>query len=444
MQRLALMEKFGYGLGDTASNIVFQVVINFMLYFYTDVFGITAAAAGTLMLAVRLFDAVTDPIMGGIADRTRTRWGSYRPYLLWISIPYGLLAVLTFTTPDLSEGGKLLYAYITYALLMTAYTAINIPYSALGGVITSDPQERASVQSWRFMLAMVGGALVASTTLPMVEYFGGGNEQKGFQMAMAVLSVIAIGCFVACFALTRERENPTAGVARQSMAADFIALMRNDQWVIVAIVTFILLISVAMKGAVLPYYVSYYLGRESSISLFMTSNMLAGVAGAILANWMTRYFCKVTVMRWASLALALVYTALALVPRDQYMLALVLTAGSNLVHMIIIPYLFSAVADTVDYGLQRWGKGAMAMSYSGHLLALKIGIALGGALSGWILAYVGYQPNVAQTETALTGIVFLYSWTSAIAGILLIICFSFYRLNRKWAEDNKLTPVEAF
>jgi GPH family glycoside/pentoside/hexuronide:cation symporter len=409
MQRLAIKEKFGYGLGDTASNIVFQVVINFMLYFYTDVFGITAAAAGTLMLVVRLFDAVTDPIMGGLADRTRTRWGSYRPYLLWVSVPYGLLAVLAFTTPDLSDGGKLIYAYITYALLMTAYTAINIPYSALGGVITKNTQERASVQSWRFMLAMVGGALVAASTLPMVEFFGNGNDQKGFQMAMVVLSVIAIACFVACFALTHERENPAAAVERQSIFADFISLMRNDQWVIIAIVSFVWLISVAMKGGVTPYYVSYYLNSESSITLFMTSGMLMGVAGAMFANWMTRRYCKVMVMQRASFVLILVYTALALVPRDQYMLALVLSVGSSFVHMIIIPYLFSAVADTVDYGLKRWGKGAMAMSYSGHLLALKIGIALGGALSGWILAYVGYQPNVEQTEAALSGIVFLYA-----------------------------------
>lgn len=443
MQRLAVKEKFGYGLGDTASNIVFQVVINFMLYFYTDVFGITAAAAGTLMLAVRMFDAVTDPIMGGIADRTRTRWGSYRPYLLWVSVPYGLLAVLAFTTPDLSDGGKLIYAYITYALLMTAYTAINIPYSALGGVITKNTQERASVQSWRFMLAMLGGALVAASTLPMVEFFGQGNEQKGFQMAMVVLSVVAIACFVACFALTHERENPAEKVERQSILADFISLMRNDQWIIIAVVTFVLLISVAMKGGVTPYYVSYYLNSESSITLFMTAGMLMGVAGAMAANWMTTRFCKVMVMQWASVGLILVYTALAIVPRDQYMLALVLSVGSNFVHMIIIPYLFSAVADTVDYGLKRWGKGAMAMSYSGHLLALKIGIALGGALSGWILAYVGYQPNVEQTETALNGIVFLYAWASAITGVILFVCFKFYRLNREWAASNELLTEAA-
>lgn len=443
MQRLALKEKFGYGLGDTASNIVFQVVINFMLYFYTDVFGITAAAAGTLMLAVRMFDAITDPIMGGIADRTKTRWGSYRPYMLWISIPYGLLAVMAFTTPDLSDGGKLLYAYITYALLMTAYTAINIPYSALGGVITSDTQERASVQSWRFMLAMLGGALVAATTLPMVEFFGNGNEQKGFQMAMVVLSVIAVACFVACFALTHERENPTQKAKKQSILADFVTLVRNDQWLIIAVVTFILLVAVAMKGAVTPYYVSYFLNSESSITMFMTAGMFAGVAGAMFANWMTRRVCKVAAMKMASVALVLVYVALAFVSGDQFWLAFSLSTLSNFIHMIIIPYLFSAVADSVDYGMKRWGKGAMAMSYSGHLLALKIGIALGGALAGWILAYVGYQPNEVQTETALDGIVFMYAWVSAIGGLSLWACFSFYKLDRKWAESNQSVATEA-
>jgi len=440
MQRLPLAEKIGYGLGDTASNIVFQVVINFMLFFYTDVFGITAAAAGTLMLAVRLFDAVTDPIMGGIADRTRTRWGSYRPYLLWVAFPYGILAVLAFTTPDLSDGGKLLYAYVTYALLMTAYTAINIPYSALGGVITTDTQERASVQSWRFMLAMAGGALVAAATLPLVELFGAGDQQKGFQMAMVVLGAIAVACFIACFALTRERENPAANSVDQGLVADFFALLRNDQWVLIALITFVLLVSVAMKGAATPYFVSYYLtgydmSSEKAITLFMTGGMLAGIAGALLANLMTRRFCKVAVLRWTSAALIAVYVALAFVPREAFLLAFVLSIASNFVHMIIIPYLFSAVADTVDYGLQRWGQGAMAMSYSGHLLALKIGIAMGGALSGWILGWVGYQPNAEQTPEALSGIVFLYAWASAIAGVVLVTSFRFYRLTREWAAQ---------
>ena len=436
MQKLPILEKFGYGLGDTASNIVFQVVINFMMYFYTDVFGIGAAAVGTLMLVVRMFDAVTDPLMGGIADRTQTRWGRYRPYLLWIAFPYGILAVLTFTTPDFSESGKLLYAYITYALLMTAYTAINIPYSALGGVITADPQERASVQSWRFMLAMVGGAIVAAATLPMVDFFGGEDKQKGFQIAMMVLSTFAILCFIACFALTKEREDPTEKAEQQSIFKDFVFLMKNDQWRLIALITFVLLVSVAMRGATTPYFVSYYLNSESMISVFMTAGMLAGVAGAMFANWMSSHVCKVRVMKWATLGIVVFNVMLMFVPRDQLMLALVLSILANFTHMIIIPYLFSAVADTVDYGLQVWGKGAMAMSFSGHLLALKIGIAVGGALTGWILAGVGYQPNVEQTGEALNGILFNYAGSSIIAGILTIICFSYYRLNREWAAQT--------
>lgn len=436
MQKLPVLEKFGYGLGDTASNIVFQVVINFMMYFYTDVFGIGAAAVGTLMLVVRLFDAVTDPIMGGLADRTRTRWGSYRPYLLWMALPYGILAVLTFTTPDLSDSGKLIYAYVTYALLMTVYTAINIPYSALGGVMTADPQERASVQSWRFMLAMVGGAIVAATTLPLVDFFGGEDKQKGFQLAMVALSIVAVACFVACFALTRERDTSAKAAAKQGILKDFVFLLKNDQWRLIALVTFFLLISTAMRGATTPYFVQYYLNAESMISVFLTAGMLAGVAGAMFANWVSSRYCKVRVMKGATIGFVVLYSALFFVPRDQVMLALVIATAASFTQMVLVPYIFSAVADTVDYGLQRWDKGAMAMSFSGHLLVLKIGIAFGGALTGWILAGVGYEPNVAQTGEALNGIVFNYAGSSVIAGILMLVCFRFYRLNKEWSEQE--------
>lgn len=437
MQRLQVSEKFGYGLGDLASNIVFQVVINFMMYFYTDVFGIGAAAVGTLMLVVRLFDAVTDPLMGGLADRTQTRWGRYRPYLVWIAIPYGILAVMTFTTPDLSDSGKLIYAYITYGLLMTAYTAINIPYSALGGVITSDTQERASVQSWRFMLAMAGGALVTASTLPLVDFFGQGDRQHGFQMAMIVLSVIAVLAFFGCFALTKEREDPTANAEKQNIFGDFLSVLKNDQWVLIAVITFVLLVAVAMRGAATPYYVEYYLGGDGTmISVFMTSAMLAGIAGAMFANWLSSHACKVRVMKWAAVGVIGFHAVVLFIPPGQMMLALVFMTMANFCHMILIPYLFSAVPDTVDYGLKRWGQGAMAMSFSGHLLALKIGIAFGGALTGWILAGVGYQPNVEQTATSLNGILFNLAGSQVIAGITILVCLAFYKLNKEWAEAN--------
>jgi GPH family glycoside/pentoside/hexuronide:cation symporter len=441
MQRLSAAEKFGYGLGDLASNIVFQVVINFMMYFYTDVFGIGAAAVGTLMLVVRMFDAITDPLMGGIADRTRTRWGRYRPYLVWVAIPYGILAVMTFTTPDLSASGKLVYAYLTYALLMTAYTAINIPYSALGGVITADTQERASVQSWRFMLAMAGGALVTATTLPLVDLFGQGDRQYGFQMAMVVLATLAVVAFFGCFALTKEREDPTALADKENILGDFVWVLKNDQWRLIAIITFALLVAIAMKGAAMPYYVEYYLGSAKMISVFLTSGMLAGIAGAMFANWLSTRVCKVRVMKWAALGIVVFHFAVIFVQPDQLWLALALLTLANFCHMIVIPYLFSAVPDTVDYSLQRWGKGAMAMSFSGHLLALKIGIAVGGALTGWILAFVGYQPNTEQTSGALYGIIFNLAGSQVIAGLAVLVCLAFYRLNREWAEHHSTSQM---
>ncbi|GAB2704071.1 glycoside-pentoside-hexuronide (GPH):cation symporter [Aliiglaciecola aliphaticivorans] len=437
MVKVSVTEKIGYGLGDAASNIVFQVVMGFLLYFYTDVFGISAAAVGTLFLLVRIFDAITDPVMGGIADRTDTKWGKYRPYLLWCAIPYGLLAVLAFTTPDFSDTGKLVYAYISYTLLMTVYTAINIPYSALGGVMTASPTERASVQSYRFALAMVGGAIVTASVLPLVDYFGQGNEQQGFQMAMVTLSIVAVLCFVGCFSLTKERvEMPKspANPILKGIWLDFAKMLQNDQWRIIAIVSLLLLISVAMRGATTPFYVQYYLQQESLITLFMTSGMVAGIAGALSANWLVKRFCKVTLMRLCALGIVVANGVLFFVPRDSMEIALVFTILANFVHMIFTPLLFSAVPDTVDYGAKKLGQSAMAMAFSGHLLMIKLGIALGGAFTGWILATSGYQPNIEQSETALNGILFLYSASSVIAGLVVFACMKFYKLTRDFKE----------
>lgn len=431
MNKLSRTEKFGYGLGDTASNIVFQVVINFMIYFYTDVFGMAAATAGTMMLAVRIFDGVTDPVMGAIADRTRSRWGRYRPWLLWMCAPYGILAVLTFTTPNLSDQLKLVYAFATYALLMVAYTAINIPYSALGGVITEDSQERASIQSWRFGLAMVGGAIVAAGTLPLVNLLGGENKQLGFTLAMVVLSLFAIICFIACFALTRERVQPSAKNS-QNVKGDILAMVQNSQWWIIAIVTFLSLIGVVMRSGATPYYAEYYLGRPDLITTFVTGSMLAGVAGAAVAGFAVSKICKVTVMKFGVIGILLFHAALFFVPADATMLALAISCLANFAHMVFIPMVFSAVPDTVDYSVKRTGTGGMAMSYSGHLLALKFGVAIGGALIGWLLGWHGYISGQVQTELALQGILRIYAGGATVAAVLMLFVLSFYKLKQGW------------
>ncbi|WP_158966129.1 glycoside-pentoside-hexuronide (GPH):cation symporter [Paraglaciecola sp. L3A3] len=434
--KLTTKEKLGYGLGDTGSNIVFQVVINFMMFFYTDVFGITAAAAGTLMLVVRVFDAVTDPLMGALADRTQTKWGRYRPYLLWMAIPYGLLAVIAFTTPDASDGNKLLYAYVTYALMMTAYTAINIPYSALGGVLTSDVRERASIQSWRFAMAKAGGLIIAAATLPLVAYFGDGDEQLGFSLAMVVMAIIAVLCFVGCFAFTKERV--TVATNNVSIKKDISIVLHNKQWWIIAGVTFFLLITVAMRGGVMPYYVSYYLGMENLIGTFVTVSMVGGIIGALVSNWASRVMCKVKLMKLACIGITISNCILFFVPSEMMYVALFITLLTQFFHMMLIPMLFSTVPDTVDYSISQNGRGPMAMSFSGHLLSLKFGIAIGGALTGWLLAAYGYQANIEQSESSLTGIVTIFSASPAIGALVCLGLLQLYKLDDAWSKKLAL------
>ncbi len=459
-QNLTVREKLGFGLGDMASNIVYQAVANVLLYFYTDVYGLTAAAAGLLMLVVRLFDAVIDPAIGAMADRTRTRHGRYRPWMLWIAVPYGVLAVAAFITPDVSMGAKLVYAYISYALLVTAYSAINIPYSALGGAITGDSEERANLQTWRFAMAMVGGFLVTTSIWPLARILGGGGEpenlQLGFPLAMIIMATIGVAGFLGCFALTKERVYHDEDRPKHSPWQDIRAMFTNSQWLIIALVTLIIMTRGGMQGAAKPYFIDYYLinnfGSVSSgyawvnwlagifavtenlLALFMGLTMLAGVAGVILANRLIRSRCKIRVMQFALLGTFTMSVLLFLVPRDWMLQALSLTMLSNFFHMMFVPLLFSAVPDTVDFGHRTAGRGAMAMFCAGHLFALNIGNALGSSLTGVILAVFGYEANVVQTETALRGILIAFAGSSFVAAVLVIICLQFYRLTRGWQQ----------
>ncbi|WP_111979952.1 glycoside-pentoside-hexuronide (GPH):cation symporter [Algibacillus agarilyticus] len=433
--KLTVKEKIGYGLGDTASNIVFQVVANFMLIFYTDVFGISAAAAGTLMLVVRLFDGFTDPVMGGVADRTRSKWGSYRPYLLFMAIPYGVLAVVAFTVPDFTDNGKLIYAYITYALLMLLYTSINIPYSALGGVMTNNPKERASLQSFRFAMAMAGMVIVVAILPQLVTWFGQGDQAKGYQYAMSVLAVLAVVCFLLCFKLTKEKPSTEPLQNSSSMLSDFGSLFKNDQWVLITAISVALLALIALRGAITPHYVKYFLGDESLTASFMTLGGIASAAGAVATIFLSKRFGKKPLFI-AGLTLGIISHALLYVlPATEIIAIYIIFIVANFVHMIVTPLLFSMVADTVDYGTKLNGRRLMAMTFSGHLLGIKLGFAIGGASAGWILAYTSYVPNQAQTEEALNGLLFAFAGAPVIFLIISLILIKRYKLTESVLSD---------
>ncbi|MCI0747508.1 MAG: MFS transporter [Verrucomicrobia subdivision 3 bacterium] len=457
-QRLTLREKFGYGLGDMASNIVYQAVINVLMYFYTDVYGIEAAAAGTLMIAVRFFDAITDPIMGAVADRTRTRWGRYRPWMLWFAIPYGMLAVAAFITPNVAPGTKLVYAYISYALLMTAYTAVNIPYSALAGVMTADKDERSGLQSWRFGMAMVGGFLVTVSIWPLSRLLGGGGKpedlQLGFPFAVALLAVVGVIALFGCFAWTRERVYPDEqtqkeAARRTNVFEDLGAMFRNSQWLIVTLAMFVIQIRGGLQGNVKPYFIRYYIAHdltgifaitENFMALYMGLTMLAGVAGVFVANrlFLKRSWCKVTVMKTALLGSLVPNALLLFVPRQWWEASLLLIMVANFFHMMFLPLLFAAIPDTVDFGLKTIGRGAMALFFAGQLFALKMGISVGGGSAGWILGMFGYRANVEQTERSLFGIKLAFAGAPLVAAVLVVILLQLYKLKKGWEHRESV------
>lgn len=422
-------EKVAYGLGDTASNLIFQTVMLFLAFFYTDIFGISAGTVGTMFLVVRLIDAVTDPLMGLLADKTNTRWGQFRPYLLWLVIPFAVCSILAFTTPELGETGKVIYAYATYTLLMLAYTAINIPYSALGGVLTKDPDERVSVQSYRFVFGMLGGLIVTLLTLPLVDWFGQGDKALGYQLTIAAMSVLGVLLFLLCFAGTKERVKPPHD-QQLNFGSGLKTLWQNDALRTLAIVAVLLLIGIAIKNTLAIYYVKYYLLREDLITTFVSIGMVGNILGCALANPLTRRVDKVQAYKALQIIAAVLSAVAFFVPAHQLVLAVVLYFLWSFFLQMATPMLWAKIADVVDFGQRESGLRANGLVYASVVFFIKIGIALGGAIAGWWLAVYDYQAGQLQTEHTQLGILIAFTWLPAIASLLVAWVMRGYTLNR--------------
>jgi len=425
---LKIKEKIAYGLGDTASNIIFQTVMMFLLIYYTDVVGISPAVVGTIFLVVRIFDAVTDPLMGALADRTKTKWGQFRPYLLWLALPFGLVSVLAFTVFDLSDNGKIVYTFFSYALLMMVYTAINIPYSALGGVLTSDPKERVSVQSYRFVFGMLGGLLVAAFTLPLVEYFGAGDQAKGYQQTMIAMSILGIILFLVCFSGTKERVSPPKE-QQSSFKEDLSSLWQNDQWRILCFAGLLLLSGQVLRGTLAVYYVKYFLNQEALITQFMTLGMVGSILGCALAQPLAKRVCKIKAYIVLQSIAAFICIASYFVAEDQMILAFSLFFFWSFFLQMATPLLWAKMADTIDYGHWKTGIRITGMVYSAVVFFIKLGVAIGGALAGWLLAYYGYQADVEQTDSAKQGILLSFTVFPAVGSILVAWVMRWYTLD---------------
>lgn len=428
--RLSAREKFGYGLGDVASNFFWQMFAIFIAKFYTDVFMLSAATLGTMLLLTRVGDAFVDPVVGMIADRTQTRWGKFRPYLLWMALPMAVTSVLAFTTPALEGDAKVVYAYVTLSLMMIAYSAINIPYSALLGVLTPDSTERTSVMSWRFAMALAPVFIIVNLTLPMAEWFGGADDpQYGWMMTMAVYSLIAVLLFVATFLMTRERVAPQAREP-SSLGRDLGDLRSNRPWIILSVVGICALVHSNMRAAAGVYYFEQLVDDGSRwFGPVMTSGAVAFIVGVMLTSPLSRWLGKRRLYLGSMLLTALATAGLYWVPTDNLPLVWAVQVLISLFAAPTAPLIWAMYADAADYSEWKSQRRATGLVFSAASFTQKIGWALGGAGVGWVLAYFQYEPGVVPSAETRHGIVLMMSLLPAVAALLACAAMAFYTLD---------------
>lgn len=426
--RLSFLEKFGYGLGDTASNFVWALMMNFIMYFYTDIFGITAAAAGTMLLFARSTDGFFDFFVGAVADRTQTRWGRFRPWLVWLCVPLGIVFVLCFTTPDLAAGRKLAWAWVTYNLLMLTYSAINIPYGALSGVMTDDPHERTSLNAFRMALAQVGGIIANTSFLGLVSSLGAGNPQRGAQTTVLLFAAAAVVLFLVCFATTRERIHPPAA-QRTSLLDDLRTLLANRHWMMMFLVGLVNITLAVVRGSAGIYYLKSYLEwGDRLIGLYFLVGGLAMIAGALATPWVVGLLGR----KWAFIV-SLVVVALTAIP--FYFLLPGQTAGVFTFHVLGMlaagvnaTLYWTLVADTADFAEWKFDVRTTGIVFSATTCAQKAGMGIGAACAGFLLDHYGYKPNVDLSESARQGILLMMSLIPAVGLLTLAGAFCCYGL----------------
>jgi glycoside/pentoside/hexuronide:cation symporter, GPH family len=460
-EKISMREKVGFSLGDSAANFIFQTIMLLQLSFYTDSFGITAAAAGWLFLVARLFGAVCDPIMGALGDRTETRWGKFRPWILWTAIPFGIIGFLAFTTPNFGTTGKLIYAYITYMALMAIYSANNVPYAALSGVITGDMKERNSISSVRFIFVTLAVIAIQGFALPMVNHFGQGNSAKGYQITMGIFSVLAVIFFLITFFTTKERIIPVAQ-QKTPLKQDISDLLKNRPWLIMFLVFILMFIFLGIRNSMLLYFFKYYLDKDSmsmllegmnkglfglfdklgmvgtnadiagnTFSIINILSQLVTIVGLTLSRPLANRFGKREVFKAGLISCMLLAAAFIFVGPKAVVLTLILQLLFNFgwgLGAMSLPW--AMMADVADYSDWKNNRRATGIVFAGIIIGLKVGLAIGGALAGSLLNIYGYVANVAQTPQAQYGIRLITSIYPAAFLVIGIIILFFYKINK--------------
>ena len=418
-------KRIGYGIGDLGCNLVFSTMASYLMVFYTDVFGITAAAAGTMMLVTKFIDALTDTGMGLIVDRTHTKWGQGRPYFLIGAVPFAVFTFLTFYIPDFGSGGKLVWAYVTYCLLCTAYTVVNIPLNTIVPRLTSDIHERDILVSTRMVCAMAGTAIVMSITAPLVEFFGKGNEARGYLVTMTIYGIVAMLIFFVTFASTKEVV-PTTVNQKHSILSDFKGLT-GQAWILFLLNLFYFSLFVVRSTTVI-YYFKYNLGRTDWLSLVGILGILSGLPMLLLLPSLEKKFSKRSLM-FFSVALYIVGDLLIFIGRNSAACLLIGLVITGLGIYGIFGITFAMQPDVIDYS--EYKKNA---SVSGLIAAIqgffvKGGMGLTSFIIGAFLKNGGYVANAVQTEKALSYIEICFIWIPVVLCLLIAVLTYFYKLD---------------
>jgi sugar (glycoside-pentoside-hexuronide) transporter len=430
-EKLSFAEKFGYSLGDMAANFVFQAMLALQLDFYTHTFGLSAAQAGTLFLVVGLGVAFLNPVMGVIADRTSTKWGKFRPWLLWTALPFGIIGVLTFTTPNISPVAKLVYAWTTYILLRVVYTVNNVPYASLTAVMTSDPDERTSISSYRQIAANSAGFIVASLAIPMVKFFGHGDDALGYQLTMGLLSGLSVVFFIVAFLTTKERIQPDPQ-QQSSITQDLADLFKNRPWVLLFLVTLFYFAAIVIRGNVMLPYFRFVAGNVDIYAVFNGFGLASLLAGVACSTWVSVRVGKRQLFT-ASMFLAGVFSSVLLfIPPHATVIIIAAEVLRQFSFGLSGPILWAMMGDVADYGEWKTGRRASGTVTSAVVFALWAGLALGGAIAGWLFALYGFVSEAAvQTAHAQQGILLTGSIYAGLAFFAAAACLLFYPITRE-------------
>lgn len=436
-QKLSILEKIGYGSGDAAVNVVISSMFLIITFFYTDVYGLKPTDMALMFLLVRFIDAITDPLMGLITDKNTTRWGRYRPYFLFLSVPFGISVFLTFTTPDFDYTGKLIYAYVTYIFVTIMFTAVTIPYISLIGVLTSDPKERLSANGYRLFFAKIAAFLVSIVVPIMAESLGKNDLARGYQLAMGLMALLGTLLFLFSFFTTKERVEHI--VDKTPLLEQFKLLLKNGQWTLLFGVCFSGTVGYVIRGSVAIFYAKYFLGGDASVqSTFMATGVTAAILAMPASTYITKRYCKVKLFKWTQLAVGVISLVMffAIKPGDM-VLAYSLYFILSFVVDLHAPVFWAAIAEAVDYGHAESGKRVSGLSFGGISFAQKAGMGVAGAAVGYLLDFFGYVPDVVQSEKALIGLALMLTIIPGVFHVIMGGLMFRYKITDKYYEIIK-------